>query len=364
MMSSQPRVVLYDMFELVHGYGKSLGIYLYAIELLREMCESVPDDVRLVVVANSLNASDLEFCASRPGVELDVIPIARMNSRIKLAWEFQGAARAIRRHQAQVYYNMKGFAPGFLRRPGNCRIVLTVHDMIPQWYLDNIRGSGLSARFVAWSIRRSVRWADHIVAISKATQADILALEPDAAGKISVVHDGMTDPVEPILPALTERFIFALSSALPHKNSQVVIDAWNLYRAKSTAPLSLVLCGKMETQPEVISVKGLSYRELAGYYAACDLFVTSSWIEGFGLPPLEAMQQGALVAASDISAHREILVDAAHYFRPDSPRQLADLMLAVEEGRLPHDKQAARSRASSFSWRQAARDIWPLLNQA
>ena len=48
-----------------------------------------------------------------------------------------------------------------------------------------------------------------------------------------------------------------------------------------------------------------SVEKLAELYATCDLFVSSSWFEGFGLPPLEAMACGAPVVMTDSGGVRD-----------------------------------------------------------
>jgi glycosyltransferase involved in cell wall biosynthesis len=47
---------------------------------------------------------------------------------------------------------------------------------------------------------------------------------------------------------------------------------------------------------------------LADLYKSCDLFVSASWYEGFGLPPLEAMACGAPVVLTDSGGVREYAI--------------------------------------------------------
>lgn len=59
----------------------------------------------------------------------------------------------------------------------------------------------------------------------------------------------------------------------------------------------------------VIFVGSLPHRELASYYAACDLYVTTSYWESFNLPLAEAQACGKPVVAFDIGPHREVIND-------------------------------------------------------
>lgn len=65
-------------------------------------------------------------------------------------------------------------------------------------------------------------------------------------------------------------------------------------------------------------------------------FVYPSLFEGFGLPPLEAMQCGTPVAVSDRDPFREVLgADNALYFDPTDPRSIAD---ALDRLTADHDR--------------------------
>jgi glycosyltransferase involved in cell wall biosynthesis len=45
--------------------------------------------------------------------------------------------------------------------------------------------------------------------------------------------------------------------------------------------------------------------DIDGFFSFCDIFVFPSRVEGFGLPPLEAMARGATVVLSDCGGVRE-----------------------------------------------------------
>ena len=67
---------------------------------------------------------------------------------------------------------------------------------------------------------------------------------------------------------------------------------------------------------------------LAALYSGAEIFVFPTFMEGFGLPPLEAMQCGTPVIATDRTAVPEVLGDAPLYIEPDDP---ADIARAIQE---------------------------------
>ena len=64
--------------------------------------------------------------------------------------------------------------------------------------------------------------------------------------------------------------------------------------------------------------------ELKKLYANADLFVFPSTYEGFGLPILEALMQNCNVLTSNISVFKEILGSKFIYFKPNSPKDIAN----------------------------------------
>ncbi len=92
--------------------------------------------------------------------------------------------------------------------------------------------------------------------------------------------------------------------------------------------------------------------DLAPLYTGANVFVYSSIYEGFGLPPLEAMQCGTPVITSDTSAMPEVVGDAGVMLPPDDRDGLSGTIvdLARDADRRNVLRQRARDQASHFSW--------------
>jgi glycosyltransferase involved in cell wall biosynthesis len=97
--------------------------------------------------------------------------------------------------------------------------------------------------------------------------------------------------------------------------------------------------------------------ELVGLYTRCDIFVSSSWYEGFGLPPLEAMACGAATVITDSRGIREYAVDGVNCLivPPKKPDLLADAILKILSMPELTDKfrENGPKTAARFSWEQA-----------
>jgi glycosyltransferase involved in cell wall biosynthesis len=167
-------------------------------------------------------------------------------------------------------------------------------------------------------------------------------------------------------------FVLAVSSQSPNKNFAAVVQAMAMLG--SAAPTCVVaggannriFQGQMDSGAHLKQVGYVSDAELKALYQNASCFVFPSIYEGFGIPPLEAMSQGCPVIASTASAVREVCGDAALYFDPTQPRQLADRLLQFFQN--PHTRalmaSAGRARASQYTWRQAASLNLALIGEA
>ena len=230
---------------------------------------------------------------------------------------------------------------------------ITLHDVqhldLPQLF------SRAERAFRSLAYHRSARSARLVIVPSAFVRDRAVELLSLPEAKIRVIHHGIDH--ERFSPGGEPREPFLLYPARPwpHKNHAALYEAFALIR-RDRPELRLVLTGGGHGTafPDGVEALGnVSLDELVSLYRRAAALVFPSLYEGFGLPPLEAMACGCPVACSVAASLPEVCGDAARYFTPDDPEEIA---AAVEDVLADQAGWSARGieRAAGFTWERSA----------
>lgn len=171
----------------------------------------------------------------------------------------------------------------------------------------------------------------------------------------------------------------AVGTLEPRKNYETLLDALDLYWARSPRPLPLRIAGgggwksdtlkahlaALETRGRVQRLGYVPDAELMRLYAGTQALLFPSWHEGFGLPVLEAMSRGAPVICSANASLPEVGGEAAVYVDPASAESICQAMLTLEADSAQRLRmvEAGRRQAARFSWETTARQTLEFYRQ-
>ncbi|MCX4342388.1 MAG: glycosyltransferase family 1 protein [Kineothrix sp.] len=362
-----------DCFKLVKGAGKSIGIYNLAKSVTEHLGERAlaleeekPSAKRkdgkashtVIVFGNAHNRPEFDV----PGVTFVEMKGNPLNKIYCVLWELFLVKKYAKRYQADRVLFPRGYRPiGRKGSLGRCKggrkikDTVIIHDLIPFYYDKHYPGffHKMENAYIMYRLKVSMRKADSIITISEYSKEDIMDKVPGCGRKIKVIHNGMNDvSFEPeqdkgYVPGGApkkekQEYIVAMTSGLPHKNARGVLRAYEAYRRKADRPLDLRVIGIEDTSfYKEMDAEAASHVKCDKFFQAFDemcrvisgakAYLFLSYMEGFGFPPLEAMQLGVPVVCSDRASLPEVVADAGVLVDPDDLEGVVLALLKVTE---------------------------------
>ncbi|MFA6424206.1 MAG: glycosyltransferase family 1 protein [Candidatus Magasanikbacteria bacterium] len=273
----------------------------------------------------------------------------------------------------------------------NQKFVVTIHDLLllhfptrhastlgPIWYW-------IKNKMFRFTLNHAVKKANKIITISEFTKQDIVQTLKIDHKKIVTTY---LSPLEKTMAEapfsvykkyeINKPYWLYVGVAYPHKNLFKLVDAWEIFCKQHGHTYHLVLTGKknyfyhqLEKYIEQKNIKDIILtdfvpdNELPELYRNASLYVFPSLYEGFGLPPLEAMQYDLPVISSDRTCLPEILEEAAIYFNPDDPHSItsaANLVIKDNDTRKNLIEKGQKT-LQKYSWVKTATQTLQIYNE-
>lgn len=328
--------IVFDCFKQVKGAGKSIGIYNLALNLVKNLVRykrtSTDEKIlrtELIVLGNRYNRGDFDITGVR-FVCIDAYdPLNKIHCAV---WELSVISNVCRKLTADKVIFPRGYCA--LTHP--VKDIVIIHDLIPFYYKRNFPDTfnKIENAYIINRLRSSARTCYRIVTISEASKRDIIKYCQVDESKIRVIHNGCNEmtPYKEKEDG-NEPYICAITSGLPHKNAKGILRSYERYCEISKAPLDLVVIGIGDLScyglPEDVKARITYWKfikdneEMHRIIANSVLLLFLPLIEGFGYPPIEAMQLKTPVICSNIDSLSEVVDDAAILVDPKDPREVA-----------------------------------------
>lgn len=270
-----------------------------------------------------------------------------------------------------------------IRKYTNLKKVVTVHDLIPVLFPDLHFTSDLINNIVA-----SIGKDGYAICVSENTKKDLLNYAPHinpnhvfvnllAASKTLFYVCKDVEKFNHIKAKynLPKKYFLSVGTLEPRKNVDFVIRTFlKFIKENKIDDLGLVLVGAkgwdydkifeeynnaQELKNKIIITGRVPDEDLASLYSHAHSFYYMSLYEGFGLPPLEAMQCGIATVTSNTSSLPEVVGDAGIMLDPNDEKLLSKTMLDLYLDDSLREEYAKKglNRSKLFSWKKSAEEL-------
>jgi glycosyltransferase involved in cell wall biosynthesis len=259
------------------------------------------------------------------------------------------------------------------------KVLATVHDVFHLAMSEYLSKSvQVSARAFYWILRRR---ADKIICVSHFTARELIRFIKIPDEKIQVIYNGVDRSwfdVRPKGNPYDKPYLLFVGNVKLHKNLSALLKAFSTLKDKIDH--DLVIVGRREgfltpdhNLENAINNYNLHERVhftgyieddlLKQYYVFADALVFPSLYEGFGLPPLEAMACGCPAVVSNAASLPEVCGNAALYFNPYKPKDIADkILLLLNNDNLRVDlTKKGKEHARQYNWEKTAQETFRVI---
>lgn len=292
---------------------------------------------------------------------------------------FTALPHILKEMKIEVFFGTRHYLPPFNHK---IRYVALVHDLIPLRMPELFTKQHLLRFKIFTAICRFQ--ADSYLTVSNATKADVIRYMKIPAEKIEVSPLGASSRFSPerdekAISEVMERFgirdkyLLCLSTVEPRKNMLRTIKAYEKCILEKNLPYKLVIVGgkgwnngeiydyvnEKNLQNDVIFTGYVSNEDVRNIYANASLFIYASLCEGFGLPPLEAMQSGIPVITSNNSSLPEVAGDACILVDPYNIDEICDAIMKIlgSEELQKEMREKGIEQAKKFSWETCGKKV-------
>jgi glycosyltransferase involved in cell wall biosynthesis len=332
------------------------GVQRYAIELYKELIK-LDIDIQIIAPSNVIHLDLVK--------KFNVKIIGKNKGHL---WEQIDLPKFLKSYNSPYLVNLCNTAPLFYSYN-----IVTLHDLAfikhPEWFSFSFK------RFYQFLIPRIVRSSKLIFTVSETMKRDITQHFGKNLTNIYVTYNGISDTFKKPLKRknnFEKPFFLAMGGRNPRKNLTNVLKAMHLL---NRSDYDLRIIGRAETNFnnsnlniddynfKVIYHTDISDDYLKSLYQEAQALLYPSFYEGFGLPPLEALNSNCPIIISDIDVFNELFKKFALFVDPHKPEDIKMKMIQViEREQIVISESSLLELNNKYSYKNAALIVYNQLS--
>ncbi len=328
-------------FDAKRAFHNTTGLGNYSRDLISGLQNFYPENTYYLYNPKIKKVDRLRLDATTK----EVLPKKFIWKKLSSIWRLGPIKQQLIDDKVTLFHGLSGEIPKGLKDKG-IQSVVTIHDLIflshPELY------SAIDRNIYFKKALYAAQNADVVIAISEETKRQIIHYLNIPASKIKVVYQSCHDVFKKNLASsfkqqviekykLPSEFILNVGTIEPRKN------VLSLVKSIKDLNVPLVVVGrktdyykeveqyisKHAMQDRVCFLEGLDLKELSALYQLASVFVYPSFVEGFGIPIIEALYSGTPVITSKGGVFPEAGGNGSLYIAPDNPNSIKEALQKV-----------------------------------
>lgn len=282
--------------------------------------------------------------------------------------------------ELKLFFSPGHYTPAWSPVPVVCSIMDLGYEQFPEQFKS--KDLWQLRAMTAWSLRR----AKHVVAISRATKNDLMKRHGIPESRLSVIYPGQpqSQTISQVegkkrrtVLNLPEKYVLYLGTLQPRKNLVRLIQAFEILAA--TRPeLHFVIVGRpgwlsepivsaMQNSPvahRIHHLGFLSQEDKTAVLQGAQVLALVGLLEGFGIPPVEAIQAGVVPVVARAASLPEVVGPEGELVDPYSVEDIAHgIQEVLDWSGVRYDSELSelRRHIAQFSWTDSAARLEQLL---
>ncbi|NJN42249.1 MAG: glycosyltransferase family 4 protein [Flammeovirgaceae bacterium] len=330
-------------FDAKRLFNNSTGLGNYSRYVVSALSAHYPDNQYFLYTPSIKNLKNTKDFLEASNYRVQLPSGLYSKSFLKSFWRSWLLGNIAANDGIDVFHGLSHELP--VTKPVGLKTVVTVHDLIfmryPEFY------SSIDVNIYTWKLKRAVKSADRIIAISEQTKSDLVHFLHVDPSQVDVVYQGCnsifktrhsTDEINKIRLkyALPSEFLLNVGTVEHRKNALLILQALVKMRNK----LPVVIVGRKTDYVKQLNefihehnigkwvhfIHEVEFEDLPMIYQAADIFIYPSLFEGFGIPIVEAISCGTPVVSSKGSCFTEAGGPDSLYINSSNSEELASVL--------------------------------------
>ncbi|MBC7828795.1 MAG: glycosyltransferase family 4 protein [Chitinophagaceae bacterium] len=325
---------------------------------------------------------DEQFLFSKNIVPHSLFPPAK-HAILNIAWFEWSVSRYLKKANPALFLS----PDGILCMGWNGKQYGVIHDINFVHIPTDLKWA--NRKFYSYFFPRYAVKASRLATVSEYSKNDIIKTFGTDPGKIDVVYCGINSFYKPVTEEIkkevkkkysrgAEFFVF-VGTLHPRKNIIRLLQAFEIFKQSVSSDIKLLLVGRemfrtremhnfrdgMRHKDDVIFTGQLPVDELKIVFASALCLTFVPYFEGFGIPPIEAMQCDVPVIASNTTSVPEVVGDAALVVDPYDTKAIANAMQRIWQEPLLRQELIVKGRIRklAFPWDRTSKLLWESISK-